>query len=335
MSTGMDMAGIAGTRSTTTIWMTRATANTSWEKCSTAGLSAEHFSDAEGNSLAFGRIPLHDDEIVSNQPFNDGEPDKEDFEGYTGNAGMTLERWYHRAAVLLWPAESRFDVLCEAGVEAAVGGLEQMVRRWKHAKKSERENLKQPCLEFASRIIAHWPERKWASGYYAHHGFEEHDDEDYDEVDFEDEDDDQGGFDEESGPPEDQAASKPSPCSLLSLLEELGDVSLIAAWIGGVLAKDVSVDPGKTLGDVCKQHGWATFQDGMLELFANTSNETLERHARLLADWSVCKDKNADRGRLCTKLAERIMSAVERWDPARRSAIGRPGSSSAANCCRR
>src|SRR5262249_11637742 len=91
--------------------------------------------------------------------------------------------------------------------------------------------------------------------------------------------------------------------------------SLIAAWIHGVLAQDASVDPGKPLGDVCKRHGWATFQDELRGLFEGTSNETLERHARLLADWSLRKDKDADRRRLCLQLAQQLLSAVERWDP--------------------
>src|SRR5262249_12592512 len=96
---------------------------------------------------------------------------------------------------------------------------------------------------------------------------------------------------------------------------ELGDVSLLSAWLRGVLARDAAVDPGLLLGDVCRQYGWATFQDELRELFANTTNETLERHARLLADFSLRKDKNADRRRLCPHLAEQLVWAVERWDP--------------------
>lgn len=243
-----------------------------------SSLTAEHFSDADGNPLAFGQIPLDEVEIVSNGPLNDGIPDKEDFEGYTGNAGMTLERWYHRAAVVLWPVESRFDVLCEAGVEAAVGGLEQMVGQWKRARKSERAAIEQPCLEFAGRIIARWPDRAFAS-YYRR----------------------------------EDAAKVP----LLPLLETLGDASLVAAWLRGVMVKDVSIDPGKALGDICQRHGWLTFRDELRELVENTSNETLERHARLLADFALRKDKDADRKPLCAELAREIMSAVERWNPGR------------------
>jgi hypothetical protein len=280
-----------------------------------SSLTAEHFSDAEGNPLAFGQIPLNEDEIVSEQPLNAGEPDQEDFEGYTGNAGMTLERWYHRAAVLLWPSATRFDVLCEAGVEAAVGGLEQMVRRWKQARKSEQESLKQPCLEFASRIIARWPERTFGSGYSADYGFQERGDDAYEQEDYNDEDDHLGDFVEQGGPQEDRAPSKAAPRPLLASLGELGDAALIADYIRGVLMKDVSANPGKTLGDLCKQHGWATFQGELRLLFESTSNEALERHARLLADWSLRKDRNAGRRRLCSGLAEQMMSAVERWDP--------------------
>ncbi|MDP1797603.1 MAG: 2OG-Fe(II) oxygenase [Planctomycetaceae bacterium] len=278
-----------------------------------SSLTVEHFSDADGNALAYGQIPLDDDEIVSKQPLTEGKPDKENFEGYTGNAGMTLERWYHRAAILLWPGESRFDVLCEAGVEAAVGGLEQMVRRWKQAKQSEQQLLKPPCLEFASRIIAHWPERKFASGYYsANYGYENQDDDD----DFDDEGEDRSVF-SKHGDPADRAAANVSIHPLLSLLEELCDISLIAAWLRGVLAKDASVDPGRTLGDLCEQHGWTTFQDELRELFESTTGETLERHARLLADWSLRKDQNADCRRFCSQLAQQILSVVERWDPQR------------------
>jgi predicted 2-oxoglutarate/Fe(II)-dependent dioxygenase YbiX len=294
-----------------------------------SSLSAGHFSDADGNPLAFGRIPLEENEIVSKAPLDVGKPDKEDFEGYTGNAGMTLQRWYHRAAVVLWPAASRFDVLCEAGVKAAVGGLEQMVRQWKHARESEREALKRQCLEFAGRIIARWPEQKFAhgppGGYFydgQDDGYDGYEEDDFGGDDYEDEDDE--GEDDQDDADEDQEAAPfdqegralaEAPRLLLSLLDELGDTSLITAWVRGVLARDVSVDPGEALGDLCEKHGWATFQAELLELFKDTSNETLERHARLLADWSLLKGKDAGRGKLCSELARRLMSAVERWEP--------------------
>lgn len=277
-------------------------------------LKAEHFSDADGNRLPFGQIPFNDDEIVSETPLSEWVPDKEDFEGYTGNAGMTLERWYHRAAIVLWPSESRFDVLCESGVEAAVGGLEQMVRRWKKAGKTEQESLRPPCLKFARQIIVHWPERIF--GYGDHVDYDAENNEEFlSDNHLDDDGDDPGEFDEDHGRQEHQTSPKCFGRHLLSLLAELGDVSLMTAWLRGVLAKDVSVDPGETLGDLCQEHGWTTFQVELRELFENTSNETLERQAQLLAEWSLRRDTHADRKKLCSQLAQQLISAVEHWNP--------------------
>jgi hypothetical protein len=64
-------------------------------------LTAEHFTDWEGNRLSSSMIHLKEQEIVSREPLSEGEADEEDFEGYTGNAGMTLDRWYYRAAVVI------------------------------------------------------------------------------------------------------------------------------------------------------------------------------------------------------------------------------------------
>lgn len=281
-------------------------------------LTVEHFSDPEGLPLAFGKIPLDEEEVVSEKPLNERDPDEQDFEGYTGNAGMTLERWYHRAAVVIWPEEARFDVLCEAGVEAAVGGLAQMVRRWKTAGKLEGESLKQPCLEFAGRIIARWPERTSRGRHYA------------DSPDWDDDDD---NFDKDmyygesvvttgetpyssAAPGEGDGNPKEAPSpSLIVLLNALGDRALVSAWIRGVLARDPSVSPGTALGRCCKHHGWLTFQEELGELFEGTSNETLERHTALLADFAIRKDKNADRIAFCVGLARQLISSVEGWSP--------------------
>lgn len=244
-------------------------------------LTAEQFSDADGNHVAFGQIPLKDDEVVAEQPIHEGEPDEQDFEGYTGNAGMTLDRWYHRAAVVLWPAEERFDVLCEAGVESAVVGLAQMMSQWRGAKKGEQAALEQQCLQFAERIISNWPSCEFRDRYAV-----------------------EGAADQ--------------PEEMLPLLEELGDLSLIARWIGGVLASDVTVDPGKSLGDVCKRLGWTTFQDELRAVFQKTTNETIARNARLLADCCLRRGRSVERRELCAALAQEMLSALVAWDSRKR-----------------
>lgn len=239
-------------------------------------LTAEHFSDSSGRQARFGRIPLEEDEIVSEAPIDDGEPDDEDFGGDTGNAGLTLERWYRRAALILWPAERRFDIWCQAGVKAATGGLEQMVRELKKAERGERDGLRRQCLDLASRIVDVWPSQEYALN---------------------------PSFD-----------AKADRDRLLPLLKRLDDAPLIARWLREVPGKDVCVNPGKALGDVCGKYGWTTFEGELRRLFADTDRETIARNTRLLAQLSLRNDRNADRRRVCGDLAEKMQEALERWD---------------------
>ncbi len=54
-------------------------------------LAAKHWSDRQGNQVPLGEIRLDAEEIVDPEPLEDWEASQEEFEGYTGNAGMTLE----------------------------------------------------------------------------------------------------------------------------------------------------------------------------------------------------------------------------------------------------
>ena len=101
-------------------------------------MSLDHWSDRQGRKIPLGRMNLQRDEIVSPKPPEEWELSREEFEGYTGNAGMTLERWYRRAAVVVWPQERHFEVLCNTGTDAAIAGLESMVTQGKRAAKSKR-----------------------------------------------------------------------------------------------------------------------------------------------------------------------------------------------------
>ena len=47
-------------------------------------------------------------EICASTATGDLEPYASEYEGYMGNWGNTLDRWYHRAAVVVWPREQAF-----------------------------------------------------------------------------------------------------------------------------------------------------------------------------------------------------------------------------------
>jgi hypothetical protein len=48
------------------------------------------------------------DEVCASTPTGDLKPRDSEYEGYMGNWGNTLDRWYHRGAIVVWPREQAF-----------------------------------------------------------------------------------------------------------------------------------------------------------------------------------------------------------------------------------
>jgi hypothetical protein len=236
-------------------------------------LTAEHWIDPEGNRPPIGALNVEEDEVLDQDALRDIEPE-EDFEGYTGNAGMTLDRWYRHAAVFLWPDRKHFEVLCDAGTHQAVQSLEQLVKKLRKAGKKEAAALREQGITFARAILTRWPENPYGGGYY--------------------------------GPVE------PSP--LFSSLEALDEPGLIKAYLTEVLMKDAAADPGKSLAAVCKKHGWGTFRPELEAAFNQTATQTLERNVRLLEHLCLARPKDAEGAELCQALARALVGALERID---------------------
>lgn len=114
-------------------------------------LTAEHWSDADGHRPAFGSMEVEREEVVPPESLTSVKPE-EDYEGYTGNAGMTLDRWYRHAAIVLWPNANHFDVLCDCGVQAAITSLQQLIDQWQKAAKKNAVTHEQ-CAEFATKVL--------------------------------------------------------------------------------------------------------------------------------------------------------------------------------------
>jgi hypothetical protein len=120
-----------------------------------SSLTAEQWSDAAGNRPAFGQMEVGRGEVVPPQALTKVKPDV-DVSGYTGNEGLTLNRWYRHAVIVLWPAAHQFDVLCDCGLPGAVAALGEWVVRWQKANRADAPRLKEQCVEFAGKIIERW-----------------------------------------------------------------------------------------------------------------------------------------------------------------------------------
>ncbi|KJK57822.1 2OG-Fe(II) oxygenase [Saccharothrix sp. ST-888] len=72
---------------------------------------------------------VHDYEACASTPSADLTPYEAQYEGYMGNYGNTLDRWYRRAAVVVWPRERAFAARGEAGSRWALEELRDRIEQ--------------------------------------------------------------------------------------------------------------------------------------------------------------------------------------------------------------
>ncbi|CAM9522770.1 unnamed protein product [Ectocarpus fasciculatus] len=58
------------------------------------------------------------------------QPDKRKYEGYTGNYSPSLEFWYHRSVLILWPASTTMRTALRCGTAAAISAARQRSTRY-------------------------------------------------------------------------------------------------------------------------------------------------------------------------------------------------------------
>jgi predicted 2-oxoglutarate/Fe(II)-dependent dioxygenase YbiX len=67
-----------------------------------------HWTGPEGTRLEETSLSVDGDEVCASIPTGDLAAYASEYEGYMGNWGNTLDRWYHRAAVVVWPRDQAF-----------------------------------------------------------------------------------------------------------------------------------------------------------------------------------------------------------------------------------
>ncbi len=257
-----------------------------------SSLDASHWSDRDGNDVALGTISLGSDEIISSQPLHDWEIGREEFEGYTGNAGMTLDRWYHRAAVVLWPRKSQFRILCGAGTDAAVAGFEAMAKKWRQLDQPAKEQEQKSCLEFAKAIIDTWSVPRFCY----------------------------------SPSPDEKSIDR---AAFPATLQELDSLELVCKFLARAMPRDGQFQLDKHFPTFCKRHGWRKFEPSLTALMDASSAATAVRNAGLLELLCLEADKDSDRIELCCRLAKRAVAALIKID--RKGQKQRLGSDEARN----
>jgi hypothetical protein len=80
----------------------------------------------DGTRLEETSLSVDGTEVCASTPTGDLEPYESEYEGYMGNWGNTLDRWYHRAAVVVWPREQAFANRAETSPTWALDELAAM-----------------------------------------------------------------------------------------------------------------------------------------------------------------------------------------------------------------
>jgi hypothetical protein len=239
-----------------------------------SSLTAKNWSDREGHGLPIGELSVEEDEILDPKALTSVKPEV-DFEGYTGNEGMTLERWYRHAAIFIWPESRRFEVVCDQDGRNVVPLLAKLMDRRRQAGAKEAQALKVQCLDLADAILESWGRDR------------------------------RQRFDTQA----------PDTSDVLEMLAELDDPKLIGTFLGDVLLKDDSAEPGKSLATVCQKYGWGTFRGQLVAVMKGTTLGTIERNVRVLEQ--VCEAtprKKEGWSDLCAALANELVPAIETID---------------------
>jgi hypothetical protein len=108
-------------------------------------IALDHWLDANGQRIEGVPGTASYAELHFTTPSSDMQPYKTEHEGYQGNYGNTVDRWYHRAALVMWPRANSFSLRAQASPQWAVGELLAMP----HAAAPEIESR-------VSSLLPHW-----------------------------------------------------------------------------------------------------------------------------------------------------------------------------------
>jgi hypothetical protein len=86
-------------------------------------IELNHWLDVAGKRVEGIPGTVNDEELHFTKPSSDLDPFKSEHEGYQGNYGNTVDRWYHRAAFVMWPRANTFALRAQPSPQWAVDEL--------------------------------------------------------------------------------------------------------------------------------------------------------------------------------------------------------------------
>ncbi|MGE0708794.1 MAG: hypothetical protein AB7N76_21555 [Planctomycetota bacterium] len=91
-------------------------------------IELRHWIDAAGKPFQGAVSGVDDHEVCYTTASVELEPFKSQHEGWMGNYGNTVDRWYHRAAVVMWPRKRAFSIRARSSPTWALDELLRLLR---------------------------------------------------------------------------------------------------------------------------------------------------------------------------------------------------------------
>ena len=82
-----------------------------------------------GDNPGLADLHIKQKDIIAELNLGEGKPTEQEEEGFTGNAGMTIEYWYHYGAVILWPKSKHISILKSRPVENQLEWLDYYIKK--------------------------------------------------------------------------------------------------------------------------------------------------------------------------------------------------------------
>ncbi len=241
-------------------------------------LYAAEWVNLAGKKQPWEAIPIELSAIVSSTPLEQWKPTSEEYEGYTGNAGNTLDRWYHRSAMILWHRDHHYDVIARSGAGHCVPLFCSMTAKLAKTPKKRLNAARLDCVRFARAITDCWPQRRIGHWH--------------------------------AGTPEKSPLDE-FPEQLL----QLHDRDTLAHFLSQLAERDDSLPLSKFIVAACREFGWNAFSSELLGLLAappkvHRDDEIPLRDIEWLSayccDKTVHPDKTALAHKMCLATVQRF-----------------------------
>lgn len=116
---------------------------------------------AEDGIPGLGHLYVEPEDFITNNLLKEGDPIEKEEEGFTGNAGMTMEYWYHYGAVIIWSKKRHTETIKTKRVDVKLQWLSYYLNNWNTT-----------TINYAERILKEFSFTDFNPNHYKYEGLD-------------------------------------------------------------------------------------------------------------------------------------------------------------------